>query len=211
MLPVDPAVLTSFLAAVALIELTPGPNMGYLAALSASAGRAAGLRAVLGVTVGLSVYMLAAVAGVAELIAQAPVLYQALRWAGVGYLLYLAWEAWSGAGEASPSHAQAAADHAPFWRGLIANLLNPKAALFYVTLLPGFIAPDRAPFWAQALILGGAHIIVSVLVHGAIVLVASRAGALLAQAGRMQTLRRVLAVGIALIAVWLAWDTRVVR
>lgn len=208
MLPIDPTIFASFVTAVVLIELTPGPNMGYLAALSASAGRTAGLRAVLGVTVGLCVYMLAAVAGVAELIAQAPVLYQMLRWAGVAYLIYLAWEAWSGAGEASPGHAQAAADHAPFWRGLIANLLNPKAALFYVTLLPGFVAADRAPFWAQALILGGAHIVVSVIVHGAIVLVASRAGAMLAETGRMQTLRRVLAVGIALVALWLAWDTR---
>ena len=89
---------------------------------------------------------------------------------------------------------------APFWRGLIANLLNPKALIFYVTLLPGFMSPERAPFWAQALILSGAHIVVSVLVHGAIVLIAARAGVLLGQSGRMRVLRRVLAVGIALIA-----------
>lgn len=206
MLPIDPAVLAPFLMAVVLIELTPGPNMGYLAALSASAGRRAGLLAVLGVTFGLSIYMLAAVAGVAELIAQAPMFYQALRWAGVAYLLYLAWEAWRGAGETSPVHA--AADQKPFLRGLLANLLNPKAAIFYVTLLPGFIAAGRAPFWAQALVLGSAHIVISIIVHGAIVLAAARAGAMLAKAGRMATLRRVLAVGIALIAVWLAWDTR---
>ncbi len=207
MAPIDPAVFAPFLLAVLLIEFTPGPNMGYLAALSASNGRAAGLRAVLGVTVGLSIYMLAAVFGVAELLAQAPLVYQALRWAGVAYLFYLAWGAWRGAEEASPGHA-AAPDHAPFWRGLIANLLNPKALIFYVTLLPGFISPERAPFWAQALILGGAHIVVSVLVHGAIVLVAAHAGALLGQSGRMRVLRRVLAVGIALIALWLLWDTR---
>jgi len=206
--PIDMQVLASFLAAVLLIELTPGPNMGYLAALSASSGRSAGLRAVLGVTLGLSIYMIAAVLGVAEIVAQAPLAYQALRWAGVAYLLYLAWEAWRGAAEASPERAQIGADHAPFWRGLIANLLNPKAALFYVTLLPGFIAAERAPFWVQALVLGGAHILISVAIHTAIVLVAARAGALLAQAGRMRTLRRVLALGIGLIAIWLLWDTR---
>jgi len=205
---VDPSVLAPFLVAVLLIELTPGPNMGYLAALSAASGRSAGMKAVLGVTLGLSIYMLAAVVGVAELIAQAPLAYQTLRWAGVVFLLYLAWQAWRGADEASPGHAPAESDQAPFWRGLFANLLNPKALVFYVVLLPSFVAPERAPYWVQALILGGSHILISVLVHGAIVLVAARAGQLLAQRARMRSVRRVLAISIALIAFWLAWDTR---
>lgn len=207
-LPVDPAILASFLVAVALIEATPGPNMGYLAALSAASGRAAGMRAVLGVTLGLSIYMLAAVLGVAELIAQAPLAYQGLRWAGVLFLLYLAWQAWRGTDEVLPGQVSKERDHAPFWRGLIANLLNPKALVFYVALLPGFVAPERAPYWVQALILGGGHILISVIVHSGIVLVAAHAGTLLAQQGRMRAVRRVLAVGIALIALWLAWDTR---
>lgn len=87
-LPVEPAVILPFLLAVSLIELTPGPNMGYLAALSASEGRIAGFKAVLGVTAGLAFYMLLAVFGVAELIAAAPVVYGALRWAGVLFLLF---------------------------------------------------------------------------------------------------------------------------
>ncbi|HRE45533.1 MAG TPA: LysE family translocator [Terricaulis sp.] len=207
-LPIDPAILASFLLAVLLIEATPGPNMGYLAALSAASGRVAGMRAVLGVTLGLCIYMLAAVLGVAQLIAQAPLAYQALRWAGVAFLLYLAWQAWRGADEESPGHASVQSDHAPFWRGLIANVLNPKALVFYVALLPSFVAPERAPYWVQALILGGAHILISIIVHTGIVLVAARAGMLLAQHGRMRIVRRVLAVGIALIAFWLAWDTR---
>jgi threonine/homoserine/homoserine lactone efflux protein len=205
--PVTPEVIVPFLIAVSLVELTPGPNMGYLAALAASQGRAAGLRAVAGVTLGLAIYMLAAVFGVAELIAAAPLVYGFLRWAGVFYLLYLAWEAWRGAEETSPGHARDV-DHAPFWRGLIANLLNPKAAVFYVSLLPGFIAADHAPFWAQALILGSLHLVVSVIVHGAIVLGAARAGALIARVGRTTTLRRGMAIAIALIALWLAWATR---
>ena len=89
-LPIEPAAILPFLAAVTLIELTPGPNMGYLAALSATEGRAAGLKAVLGVTAGLAIYMLLSVAGVAEIIAAAPFVFGALRWAGVCYLLYLA-------------------------------------------------------------------------------------------------------------------------
>ena len=208
-LPVDPAALFPFLLAVVLIEITPGPNMGYLAALSASQGRAAGFRAVLGVTVGLAFYMLLAVAGVAELIAAAPLVYGLLRWSGVLFLLYLAWEAWRGVSETSPGH-PADVDHAPFWRGFVANVLNPKAAVFYVTLLPGFIADDHAPFWVQALLLGCVHLLVSFVIHSAIVLGAARMGAVLSSAGRAQTVRRAMAVAIALIAVWLAWETRAV-
>lgn len=205
--PVEPAVILPFLLAVSLIELTPGPNMGYLAALSASEGRVAGFKAVLGVTAGLAFYMLLAVFGVAELIAAAPLVYGALRWAGVLYLLYLAWEAWRGAIETSPGHARDI-DHKPFWRGLIANVLNPKAAVFYVTLLPGFIAHDHAAFWLQALILGTAHLIIAVLIHGLVVLGAARAGQLIAATSHAPTVRRALALGIALIALWLAWETR---
>ncbi len=206
-LPVEPSVILPFLLAVSLIELTPGPNMGYLAALSASEGRIAGFKAVLGVTVGLAFYMLLAVFGIAELIAAAPIVYGALRWAGVLYLLYLAWEAWRGASDASPAHTRVV-DHKPFWRGLIANVLNPKAAVFYVTLLPGFIADGRGAFWLQALILGLAHLLIAFLVHGLIVLGAARAGQLIAATSHAPALRRALALSIALIAVWLAWETR---
>lgn len=207
MLPIDPGVILPFLVAVSLIELTPGPNMAYLAALAASDGRAAGFKAVLGVTLGLAFYMMLAVAGVAELIAAAPLLYGALRWAGVVYLFYLAWEAWRGAGETSPGHTKAS-DHAPFWRGLVANVLNPKAAVFYVTLLPGFIAADHAAFWVQALILGCTHLIISFVVHSAIVIGAARAGALVVASANAAAVRRAMAIGIGLIALWLAWETR---
>jgi threonine/homoserine/homoserine lactone efflux protein len=151
--------------------------------------------------------MLLAVFGVAELIAAAPFVYGALRWAGVLYLLYLAWEAWRGAVETSPGQARDV-DHKPFWRGLIANVLNPKAAVFYVTLLPGFIAGDHAAFWLQALILGSAHLLIAFLVHSLIVLGAARAGKVIAATSHAPTARRALAMGIALIALWLAWETR---
>ena len=174
---------------------------------TAAEGRAAGMRAVLGVTLGLACYMMLAVAGVAELIATAPLFYGALRWAGVAYLFYLAWQAWRGAAETSPGHAQSVG-HAPFWRGFIANLLNPKAAVFYITLLPSFIAADHAPFWLQALVLGFVHLLVSVVIHTGIVIGAARAGALITDPARVKMIRRALALCIAAIAIWLAWDTQ---
>jgi threonine/homoserine/homoserine lactone efflux protein len=201
--PVDPGALAPFVLAILMLELTPGPNMAYLAALSLSEGRRAGLLAVTGVTVGLLVYLLLSVMGVAGALARAPALYEALRWAGVFYLFWLAWEAWSGAGETSPGEARGAS---PFLRGLIANLLNPKAAIFYTTLLPGFIAPDHGAFWRQALLFGGVHIAVSILVHTGIVFTASHAAIYATSVGAAR-LRRAMAVGVALSAVWLLWGT----
>jgi threonine/homoserine/homoserine lactone efflux protein len=87
-------------------------------------------------------------------------------------------------------------------------VLNPKALVFYVTLLPGFIAADHAPFWVQALILGSFHLLVSLIIHSLIVLGAAQAGAVIARSRGAAPVRRALAIGIALIAVWLAWETR---
>lgn len=206
--PVDPGALWPFLVAVALVELTPGPNMAWLAALTVAEGRIAGLRAVTGVTLGLAVYMLASVIGVTGAIAAAPSVYAALRLAGVAYLMWLAFEAWRGAGDIAAADGDGAA---PFRRGLIANLLNPKAAVFYVTLLPGFIAPDHGAFWTQALILGAAHISVSVAVHVGIVFAADHTARLLGvtePSPRAIVLRRGLAIAIGLVAAWLWWETR---
>ena len=205
--PFDPSILIPFLLAVSFVELTPGPNMGYLAALSASEGRAAGFKAVLGVTLGLAVYMIAAVIGVAEVIARLPIVYSVLRWAGVLFLFYLAWEAWNDASESSPGNTQESFA-APFWRGFLANVLNPKAAIFYISLLPGFISPAHGSFRAQAFTLGTLHILVSVVIHSAIVISAAKVGALVADGGRSNILRKSMAVLIGISAVWLAWETR---
>lgn len=207
--PVDPAILAPFLLAAVLSEITPGPNMGWLALVALSRGRTAGLAAVAGVTLGLAAWMTAAALGVSEVVLRWPVLYQSIRWAGIGFLLWLAWEAWRG--DADPSAVRDGVEDGRrrlFLRGLAGNLLNPKAAVFYIALLPTFVTPGRGSPLTQALLLGGLHIAVSVIVHGTIVLSASRAsGALL---GRAQGpwARALMAGGLVVIAAWMAWETR---
>src|SRR6476469_8357027 len=83
-----------FILTVLLLELTPGPNMAYLATLSLDRGRRAGLLATVGVAAGLSVHAIVAALGLGVLISQLPLAYELLRWIGVAYLLYLAWETW---------------------------------------------------------------------------------------------------------------------
>ncbi|MBU6372064.1 MAG: LysE family translocator [Alphaproteobacteria bacterium] len=203
--PVDPGVVGPFLIAVLLIELTPGPNMSWLAVLAATRGRAAGFAAVAGVTAGLAVYMLAAAFGVGEVVLRAPGLYQALRWAGVAYLLWLAYEAWTsrGDGAGSPAEPDAADRRQAALRGFVANVLNPKAAVFYITLLPTFMRPDHANPVAQALLLGSVHLGVAVAVHASIVTAAARAQAL----AQSRLAGRLSAVAIAAIALWMLWET----
>ncbi|MCZ4106967.1 LysE family translocator [Brevundimonas diminuta] len=206
--PVDPTVVAPFLAAVALMELTPGPNMGWLALASLSQGRTAGLAAVAGVTLGLTLWMVAAAFGLTEVVLRWPALYQAIRWAGVGFLLWLAWDAWRSAGDGAGVAPVAMRRRALFRRGLIGNLLNPKAALLYVVLLPGFMRPDHGSTLAQALTLGALHVLVSVIVHTTIVLTAARAGGALLTRAQGPMLRAAMALGLVAIAAWTAWETR---
>jgi threonine/homoserine/homoserine lactone efflux protein len=204
--PVDPAAVAPFLAAIVLIELTPGPNMGYLAGLSAVEGRRAGFVTIAGITAGLLVYMLASVAGLTEILRLNRPLYEVLRWAGVAYIVWLAFDAWRGE-KTTDYQGEDGRAWIHFRRGLLANLLNPKAALFYVTLLPGFIQTGHASPTAQALILGAAHIAVSIVVHGAIVLSSDGLARRMILTGSSPVIRRVFAAALAATAAWVAIET----
>lgn len=205
----DPGHLLPFLLTVALVELTPGPNMGYLAIVAGRFGRLAGFATVAGVTAGLAVYMVLSVFGLTGIILRAEWLYALLRWAGVAYLFWLAWDTWRGEPTGPGDLAIPPSGYRLAWRGFLANVLNPKAAVFYIALLPGFTDPSR-PFAAQAFGLGLIHIGVALTIHGAIVLAAARASPALAALddGAGRHVRRAFAVALALIAVWLAWATR---
>lgn len=207
-LPVDPSVLLPFLAAVILMEITPGPNMGWLALVSLSQGRTAGLAAVAGITLGLSLWMVAAAFGLTEVVMRWPALYQAIRWAGVLFLLYLAWDAWRSTDATARQTPEPALRQQLFRRGLIGNLLNPKAALLYVVLLPGFMRPGYGAPLVQALALGSVHIGVSIVVHSAIVLTASRAGGSLLTRQQSPVMRTLMALSLVAVAAWTAWETR---
>jgi threonine/homoserine/homoserine lactone efflux protein len=163
--------LAAFLLAACLIELTPGPNMGYLALVASRLGRGPGMVTVAGVTVGLAVYLAASVLGLTELTLRWPWVYEVLRWAGVAYLGWLAFDTWR-----APRHdAHLPDERGLFVRGLVNNLLNPKAVALYVALLPGFVRPELGHPTAQVLALGSLHIAISLMVHTTIVWTAAAA------------------------------------
>jgi len=206
--PVDPSVILPFLVAVSLIELTPGPNMGWLALVAMGRGRVAGFAAVAGVTLGLAAWMVAAAFGLTSVLLAFPWLFQTVRWAGVVFLLWLAWEAWREPVADAGAEPDLRSLRGLFLRGLTGNLLNPKAAVFYVALLPTFMRPDHGAPLTQALVLGSLHLVVAVVVHSLIVLGGAGAGGAVARRMKGPVLRGVMAGGLVIVAAWLAWETR---
>lgn len=138
--------------------------MVYLVLLSAQRGRIAGLLAACGVATGLLTIGLLAAFGLGRFVQDTPVLYQTLRWAGVFYLIYLAWDCWREANAPDDLPVAGSTLGAAFRRGLITNLLNPKAFLFYITVLPGFVAVETN-YSAQVQILTVLYVVVATLVH----------------------------------------------
>ncbi len=171
-------------ALVALgMVLTPGPNMLYLISRSISQGRRAGLVSLAGVALGFVSYMLCAAFGITALVLAVPFAYDALRFGGALYLLYLAWQAVRPGGH-SPFQVRELPMDRPrklFAMGLLTNLLNPKIAVLYLSLLPQFIDPGHGSVLAQSLVLGLTQIGISLSVNAAIVCLAGSIARLLAR------------------------------
>jgi threonine/homoserine/homoserine lactone efflux protein len=196
----------SFILASILIELTPGPNMTWLAVLGAARGRATALAAVAGICLGLAVAAVVAGLGLTTVLLQFPTLFQLLRWAGTLYLLYLAWDAWRDANETITDTTMARG--AAFRQGLIANILNPKAYLFYAALLPQFISGSMSLPWEVAT-LSGVYVAIATVIHTGIALLSGSLATFLKTSPRATTIRKGLAFMIAVAAIWFFFSTQV--
>jgi threonine/homoserine/homoserine lactone efflux protein len=198
--------LWSFFIAAVLIELTPGPNMTWLAVHGADHGRLSALAAVAGIAIGLALAAILTGLGLSALIQSFPVLFEALRWAGTLYLLYLAYDAWR---DADQQQIQSAISKwKSFTQGIVTNLLNPKAYLFYAAILPQFVDASKSPV-QQLVLLSAIYVSVATTIHTFIALAAGSAAAWLRTAPSARTLRKILAIGIACAAAWLFYSTKV--
>ncbi len=203
------------LIAFALVALamvcTPGPNMIYLISRSICQGPRAGLVSLGGVGLGFLFYMVSAAVGITALLFAVPYAYDALRFAGAAYLLWLAWQAVRPGGRSAFQLTELApdSDRRLFAMGLVTNILNPKAAVLYLSLLPQFVRPDRGDVLAQSLILGSTQIVISLSVNALIILTAGSIAQFLATRPSWQTAQRWLMSGVlAGLAVRMATDAR---
>ncbi len=178
-------VSTSAVVGIALVALglvlTPGPNMVYLVSRSITQGRRAGLVSLLGIAAGFLVYIATAAAGLAAVFVAVPAAYTALKLAGAAYLLFLAWQALRPGGTSAfaPKPLPPDPPRRLFAMGLITNLLNPKIAVLYVSLLPQFVDPDRGYVALQSLVLGATQVAIALTVNALIVVFAGSLAAFL--------------------------------
>ena len=180
-------VITFFSAAV-LLALAPGPDNDFVLTQSALKGRAAGIVVMLGLCTGLIVHSSAVAFGVAVIFQTSEIAFSILKYAGAGYLIYLAWKAFT----ASAEHIQTESDGRPrflqlYGRGIIMNITNPKVSIFFLAFLPQFADPDRGPVWLQMLLLGGLFIIATFLVFGGVALLAGTLGQVFSKSSKVQS------------------------
>jgi threonine/homoserine/homoserine lactone efflux protein len=204
-----------FVAASVLLVLTPGPNLLYLISRTLCQGRAAGLVSLAGTATGFVVHILAAALGLSAVLLAVPVAYDAVRYAGALYLLWLAWDAVrsgtaAGAGGLfAPARLPEAPPGRLFRMGLLTSMLNPKVALFYLALFPQFVAPEAGSVLVQSLVLGATQIAIAVAGDACFVLGAAGAARWLAGRPAWAAAQRwVLAAVFAGIAARLALDDR---
>ena len=189
------------------LAITPGPNMLYLVSRSLAQGTRAGMVSLVGCQCGSLVIALLAAAGITAALLAIPYAWDVLRLGGAAYLAWLAWQSVRPGGQAlfSPQEMPREGSLRLFSLGAATALLNPKVALFYMAVLPPFIAPERGDVFAQAAILGCVQILVCTLFDALLVLGAGGVARFLT--GRpfwMAAQRWVLGTALALLAAKLA-------
>jgi threonine/homoserine/homoserine lactone efflux protein len=165
MIPIGDLLL--FASASLVMVLTPGPNMIYLISRSICQGRKAGVISLIGVVAGFLFHMSAAALGLTALFMAIPLAYEAIKWVGAAYLMYLAWQAVK-LGSASPFEAKDLPVDKPttlFLMGFVTNLLNPKIAVFYLAIFPQFVSSAQGSVFVQSMTLGCVQIAVSFIVN----------------------------------------------
>lgn len=161
----DPLTLLAFIPAGLALNLTPGADMMFCLGLGLRAGPRPALAASAGISAGGMVHVTLAGLGLGAMIAALPWAFDAIRWIGVAYLLWLAWNALSQTPQ-SPTTAPMRAARA-FRQGMLVNLTNPKVILFVLAFVPQFIDPARA-ILPQFLIYGLVLALGGFVINGAV-------------------------------------------
>ncbi|WP_408899480.1 LysE family translocator [Nocardioides sp. R1-1] len=204
-LVLEPTQLLAFAAASVVLVGMPGPNIVYITTRSLAHGLRAGVVSVLGVETGTAVYAAATALGLSALIATSPTAFDALRYLGAAYLVYLAGRELARRGHDPGDGTETS--RTPLRRvyldGLLMNLLNPKVALFFLAFLPQFLSPDASGATAQVevLALGIVTVLVALAVDLAYAVAAGLVGRRLrrrrrAGAPRHPVLRRLPVAGV---------------
>ncbi len=183
----DSSTLLLFTTASILLALTPGPDNIFVLTQSALKGKRVGIVVTLGLCTGLIVHTSAVALGVAAIFHASALAFNLLKFAGAAYLLYLAWGAFRAETSTLDTKASQEIGLPRFYlRGIIMNVTNPKVSIFFLAFLPQFTNPENGNLPLQLVALGGIFILSTLLVFGAISLLAGVMGQRLRRSERAQ-------------------------
>lgn len=155
-----------------VVTATPGTGALFTIAAALARGTRAGLVAALGCTLGILPHLVLALTGAAALLAASPVAFEAVKWAGVAYLLYMAWGMWrqggifAGGGEGADETPPARTIRRVILDAILVNLLNPKLALFFFVFLPMFVSAEHGDAVLRMAGLGLAFMAITLAIFG---------------------------------------------
>lgn len=178
MIPIQDLLL--FAMAAIVLAITPGPNMLYLISRTLSQGKKAGLISLMGVMSGFLFHIVLVSFGLTAILFTIPYAYAILKWTGALYLVYLAFQALKPNSKNMFDVEQTIKTDSPrklFSIGFLTNVLNPKVAVFYLSLFPQFIKPVYGSIFLQSLTLGTTQLVVSFINNLLIILFAARMAA----------------------------------
>lgn len=198
----------TFLLTTLVVVVTPGTGLVYTLAAGLGRGRAASVWAAVGCTLAIVPHVLATVTGLAALLHASATAFQVLKYAGVAYLLYMAWamvrdrEALGIDEEAAPASVRRVVV-----RAVLINLLNPKVTIFFLAFLPQFVSPGEPRAAARMLMLGGVFMLVTFVVFAVFgVLAAAVRSHVISRPGVLTWLRRGFAASFVVLGARLALE-----
>ncbi|MDJ0826410.1 MAG: LysE family translocator [Rhodobacter sp.] len=191
-MPVDPLILLAFVPASLALNLTPGADMMFCLGQGLRAGPRAAWAASAGISAGAMVHVTVAGLGLGAAVAAAPWALDAIRWAGVAYLLWLAVQTL----RAGPVGAGQAGGPRAFREALVVNLTNPKVILFVLAFIPQFVDPTRGPVLAQFLIYGAVLALGGFVINGTVGVFAGGLGRQIARSPRFSRAISYVSAGV---------------
>jgi len=153
-----------FLGASAALTVAPGPDNIFVMTQGIARGRKPAIVTALGMCSGISVHTTAAAFGISAVFYSSAVAFNAVKYAGAAYLLYLAYKTLKDRSVIKLNPADDRPSAALFRRGFIMNVLNPKVAMFFLAFLPQFVTPNTAHFPLEMLLLGSIFMVQAIII-----------------------------------------------
>ena len=180
-----------FLTVSLMIALSPGPSWAYTISTTLGHGKKCGMIGNLGNSAGILCHALAVALGLAAVLQYSATTFHALKFLGVGYLVYLALQAFqSGTVLGQGNEAPGASTWVIFRNGAFASIFNPKISLLMLALLPQFVSPGASNLQLQIAAMGAMHALVAGIVHTHLILFSSGISSRLKKSGKGQAVIR---------------------